>query len=69
MKLTLLPKSVIQEARGFKEGNETSFQFWGTRLFNRSVCIASSTADMLILPKMASLSYDREVTISISSLL
>ena len=69
MKLTLSARSVIQEASGFREGYDTWVQFSGTRLFIKVVFIASSTADILIFPKTASLSCCNETVISLSKLL
>ena len=51
------------------EGNETLAQFYGTLFKFKSVCIASSSLLMLILPSMASCNMVSEVEISESKLL
>ena len=51
------------------EGYATRLQLVGTRFFIRSVCIASSMADIFILPKIASWSWVSEVVISASRVL
>lgn len=67
--ITLYLKSFIQDAKGFKLGYDTFFQFSGTLFISKSQNIESNSSDMRMIPLIAFFISSRDVLMTFKSLL